>query len=146
MTFKLQQELKDFSNDDYLLLIGDPAIIAVCGAIAAKNKEAREFEAKVKAQMELLKVPVVAYMQENGATSIKTKQGNITLKEDKKFNTTNWDAFYTFVKEHDAFHFLNKRITHKAVQEFFEENDKVIYPIGLQEISEQNITVTKPRK
>ena len=37
LTFKLNQELKDFSDDDYLLLIGDPAIIAVCGAIAAKN-------------------------------------------------------------------------------------------------------------
>jgi len=35
ITFKLQQEMKDFSDDDYLLLIGDPAIIAVCGAIAA---------------------------------------------------------------------------------------------------------------
>ena len=36
LTFKLQQELKDFSDDDYLLLIGDPAIIAICGALAAK--------------------------------------------------------------------------------------------------------------
>ena len=33
---KLKQELKDFNDDDYLLLIGDPAIIAVCGALAAK--------------------------------------------------------------------------------------------------------------
>ena len=33
---KLRQELKDFNDDDYLLLIGDPAIIAVCGALAAK--------------------------------------------------------------------------------------------------------------
>jgi folate-dependent tRNA-U54 methylase TrmFO/GidA len=41
LTFKLQQELKDFSDDDYLLLIGDPAIIAVCGAIAAKNNVGR---------------------------------------------------------------------------------------------------------
>ena len=41
LTFKLQQELKDFSDDDYLLLIGDPAIIAVCGAIAAKNNGGR---------------------------------------------------------------------------------------------------------
>jgi len=32
---KLMQELKDFNDNDYLLLIGDPAIIAVCGAIAA---------------------------------------------------------------------------------------------------------------
>ena len=41
LTFKLQQELKDFSDDDYLLLIGDPAIIAVCGAIVAKNNGGR---------------------------------------------------------------------------------------------------------
>ena len=33
---KLRKELKDFCDEDYLLLIGDPAIIAVCGAIAAE--------------------------------------------------------------------------------------------------------------
>jgi len=36
LTFKLQQELKNFNDDDYLLLIGDPAIIAVAAAVAAK--------------------------------------------------------------------------------------------------------------
>ena len=41
LTFKLKQELKDFSDEDYLLLIGDPAIIAVCGGIAAKNNGGR---------------------------------------------------------------------------------------------------------
>jgi len=122
------------------------AILNMKSAITAKNKEAREFETKVKAQMELLKAPIIAYMNEHGVTSIKTKQGNITLKEDKKFSTTNWDAMFSFVAEHDAFQFFNKRLTHKAIQEFFEENDKMIYPIGLQEISEQVVTVTKPRK
>ncbi len=36
IAFKLKQELKNFNNDDYLLLIGDPAIIAVAAAVAAK--------------------------------------------------------------------------------------------------------------
>ena len=36
LTFELQKHLKDFNDNDYLLLIGDPAIIAVCGAIAAE--------------------------------------------------------------------------------------------------------------
>ena len=36
ITFKLKQELKDFSDNDYLLLIGDPAIIAIAGAIASE--------------------------------------------------------------------------------------------------------------
>ena len=35
LTFKLQQELKNFNDNDYLLLIGDPAIIGLCCAIAA---------------------------------------------------------------------------------------------------------------
>ncbi len=35
LTFKLKQELKDFNDDDYLLLIGDPAIIALAGAIVS---------------------------------------------------------------------------------------------------------------
>ncbi len=41
LTFKLQQELKDFNDNDYLLLIGDPAIIAVAGAIASENNNGR---------------------------------------------------------------------------------------------------------
>ena len=36
LTFKLQQEMKNFSDKDYLLLIGDPAIIAIAGAIASE--------------------------------------------------------------------------------------------------------------
>ena len=41
LTFKLQKELRDFNDNDYLLLIGDPAIIAVAGAIASENNNGR---------------------------------------------------------------------------------------------------------
>ena len=35
LTHKLQKELKDFNENDYLLLMGDPAIIAVAGAVVS---------------------------------------------------------------------------------------------------------------
>jgi folate-dependent tRNA-U54 methylase TrmFO/GidA len=35
LTFKLRKELKDFNDNDYLLLIGDPAIIAIAGAVVS---------------------------------------------------------------------------------------------------------------
>ena len=35
LTFKLKHALKDFNNNDYLLLMGDPAIIAVAGAVVS---------------------------------------------------------------------------------------------------------------
>ena len=35
LTVELQKHLKDFNDNDYLLLIGDPAIIGLCCAIAS---------------------------------------------------------------------------------------------------------------
>jgi hypothetical protein len=33
--YKLNQKLKDFSDEDYLLLIGDPVAIALCAMVAS---------------------------------------------------------------------------------------------------------------
>jgi hypothetical protein len=39
--FQLQHALKNFSDDDYLLPVGNPAFVAAAGAIAAKNNGGR---------------------------------------------------------------------------------------------------------
>jgi hypothetical protein len=39
--FQLQQALKNFSDEDYLLPVGNPAFVAAAGAIAAKNNGGR---------------------------------------------------------------------------------------------------------
>ena len=41
MVRELQKKLRKFSDDDYLLPIGDPAAIAAAGHIAAKNNGGR---------------------------------------------------------------------------------------------------------
>ena len=41
LTFKLKHELKDFNDKDYLLLMGDPAIIAVAGAVVSEANRGR---------------------------------------------------------------------------------------------------------
>ena len=41
MIFKLKQELKDFNENDYLILMGDPAIIAAAGAVVSENNNGR---------------------------------------------------------------------------------------------------------
>jgi len=38
---RLKQGLHDFSDDDYLLMMGDPAAIAIAGAIAAQTNMGR---------------------------------------------------------------------------------------------------------
>ena len=39
--FKLKQILKDYSDDDFLLMMGDPSIIGVACAIVAQNNVGR---------------------------------------------------------------------------------------------------------
>ena len=41
LTFKLKHALKDFNDNDYLLLMGDPAIIAVAGAVVSDINRGR---------------------------------------------------------------------------------------------------------
>ena len=38
---RLREGLKDFSDDDYLLLIGDPAAIGIATSIASENNRGR---------------------------------------------------------------------------------------------------------
>ena len=38
---KIKQELADFDDGDYLLPVGAPAIMLVCGSVAAKNNSGR---------------------------------------------------------------------------------------------------------
>ena len=37
----LNEKLRDFSDDDYLVAVGDPSAIAIAGAIAASNNRGR---------------------------------------------------------------------------------------------------------
>ena len=43
MTVYITQEMRgrDITDDDYLLLSGDPAVIALAGAVAARNNSGR---------------------------------------------------------------------------------------------------------
>lgn len=38
---RLREKLKDFNDNDYLLLMGDPAAIAMAGAVASDNNRGR---------------------------------------------------------------------------------------------------------
>jgi len=46
------------------------------------------------------------------------------------------------IKEHDAFHLLQQRLTTKAMEQFLEENPKLVPP-GLNMDSKLTVTVTR---
>jgi len=82
--------------------------------------------------------------KENNADSIKTPAGTIMRRVETRFWTNDWDSFYSFVEEEDAFGLFEKRIHQGNMKQFLEENpDKM--PKGLMSDSKYKITVRRSK-
>jgi len=82
----------------------------------AEDKDLREKQDRLEAEM-------LRFMQDSGSDSVRTDAGTIYRQESVKPAASDWDAFYNWVKEHDAFDALEKRIKATFVKEYMEEND-----------------------
>lgn len=106
----------------------------------------REHEERVKAlkeQQQMLCNEMKDRMLKQGGTSMKTVHGTVILSEKTRYFTQDWDAFKTFMVEHDALDLLEKRIAQGNMKTFLEANpDKV--PPGLSSETEYQVTVRKP--
>ena len=81
-------------------------------------------------------------LEQLGSESVKTKSGTIMRQDKVRYSSTNWEEFYTLMKEEDRFELLEKRIHQTNFKEFLEENpDKE--PKGLNVFRETKITVRR---
>ena len=72
----------------------------------------RNFEeeyAKLGEQLDVLSSEMLELCKENNADSIKTPAGTIMRRVETRFWTNDWDSFYDFVNEEDAFGLFEKR-------------------------------------
>jgi hypothetical protein len=107
-----------------------------------RSKLKEEFEDKDKVlseKMQMLSEKLLEVCHEVGADSIKTAAGTIMRKVDTRYWTTDWEAMYDFISEHDVFPLLEKRLHQTNLKQFLEENPDVL-PIGLQ--ADRKFTVT----
>jgi len=107
----------------------------------------RNFEeeyAKLGEQLDILSSEMLELCKENNADSIKTPAGTIMRRVETRFWTNDWDSFYDFVNEEDAFGLFEKRIHQGNMKQFLEENpDKM--PKGLMSDSKYKITVRRSK-
>lgn len=82
--------------------------------------------------------------KENNADSIKTPAGTIMRRVDTRFWTNDWESFYDFVNEHDAYGLFEKRIHQGNMKQFLEENPDLL-PKGLMSDSKYKITVRRSK-
>lgn len=116
-------------------------------AIYIKMRERiRELEDKVKSikeQQAMVADKMLELCNEQDANSLTTTNGTISRRLNSSYWTSDWDSFYNFVKENDAYHLLEKRIHNGNMKEFLADNPDAV-PMGLQARNQYVISVRKP--
>jgi sugar phosphate isomerase/epimerase len=111
----------------------------------AENK--RQFEnvdKDLEEQQKMLAEQMLDTCKEMNAESIRTQHGTIIRSVKSKYWTGDWDSMYNFIKEHDAFGLLEKRLHQTNMKDFLNENPDVM-PMGLNVENEYTIVVRRAK-
>lgn len=107
-------------------------IVATHLKIRQKRSEIKkafdEQDKELKAQQERLEAAMLKFMQDNKMSSVKTDAGTFYRQEEIKPAGSDWDAFYKWVREEDAFDALERRIKKGFIVDYMEENEGELPP------------------
>jgi hypothetical protein len=118
--------------------------IKIRDAKAAKTKEMEAEIAVLDTQLEAIETELLELCKATGQDGGKTQFGSFRRSVKTRYWTSDWDAMYRFIKEHDAPQLLERRVSQTTFKEFLQENpDKL--PEGMNVDSRYAITVTRAR-
>ena len=104
--------------------------------------ELKQQDEELEQQQKLIQDELLELCKSTGAESIRTEFGTIIRSTQRRYWTNDWDSFYKFIKEHDAFQLLQKRITNTNMAQFLEENPD-LHPPGLNVDAEYTVSVRR---
>lgn len=114
--------------------------------IYVKIREARAELSKqddaLKEQLDAVAQQLLEVCKEQGATTIRTEYGTISRRTNTNYWTNDWDSFFKFLKENDAFSLMQHRLNNSNVKAFLEANPDV-HPPGLNADTSYTIVITK---
>jgi hypothetical protein len=113
----------------------------------ARSKLKAQYEAEDKVladQATLLETSMLGACKQSGIDSVRTPYGTIIRSVKSRYWTNNWDSMYRFIKEHDAFALLEKRLHQTNMKEFLSENPEV-QPVGLNVENEYTVVVRRSK-
>jgi len=102
--------------------------VKIRDARSAAAKEAKERDAEFKEKLGKLEAVLLNHLNTTHADSVKTSEGTFYAQEDLIPTGSDWEAFYAWVKEHDAFDALERRIKKTFIAEYIETNHGEIPP------------------
>lgn len=110
--------------------------------IRDKRRALEKEAAELKEKETLLAAEMLEICKAQGAQTMRTQYGTISRRTTKNYWTSDWDSFFKFVKEHDAFSLMFRRINSESMSQFLEENPDVLPP-GLNADVNQTVVITK---
>ena len=105
------------------------------------ENDAKAKVAEVKAKMTMLESWLMQKADEDGVTSFKTTAGTAFVTSTDFANVADWDAVLTFIKNHEAFDMLERRVSKAAVRAHMDETGDV--PPGITYGTKIGINVRK---
>ena len=109
-----------------------------------KRKYEREDE-ELSNQMTLIEHEMLEVCKAIDANSIKTDAGTIIRSVKSRYWTNDWDSMYRFIRDHNAFGLLEKRLHQSNMKQFLEENPEV-EPAGLNVEREYTVVVRRAKE
>ena len=117
--------------------------------IKAKRAEiASIYEAQdneLKQKMELATQEINRLFKEMGVESVKTKYGTVSRTVKDRFWCSDWGPLLDYIRENEAVHLLQRRISDTAMKEWIAENQDNLPP-ALNSERTYEIKLYKPRK
>jgi hypothetical protein len=110
--------------------------------IREKRRELSKQDDALKEQLDAVASQLLEICKEQGATTIRTEHGTVSRRTTKNFWTSDWESFYKFIKDNDAFSLMFQRINNTNMAQYLEENPDV-HPPGLNADVTQSIVIIK---
>jgi hypothetical protein len=113
----------------------------------ARAKLKSDYEAQdteLQEQMDVIEEQLLEACKSIGADSIRTAAGTVIRSVKSRYWTNDWDSMYSFVRTHDAFGLLERRIHQANMKQFIEENPSLL-PMGLNTDSRYSIVVRRSK-
>lgn len=130
------------ANEDYGVDDLVEAYVALRDEKRALEQSLAEQIKELDTQLDIISSALNDMCKELGADAIRTSYGTVIRSVKTKYWTNDWSSIYSFIKEHDAFELLEKRIHQSNMKMFLEENQDV-HPMGLNMDKEYAITIRK---
>lgn len=110
-------------------------LVAVYVKIRDKRAEIKKaFDAEdagLSAKLDLIEQELLDVCKDNDVESLRTVAGTATRTVKERVWASDWDAFYGFVREHDAVELLERRVHQGNFKEWAESHPDVIAPVNV---------------